>query len=117
MRASQLSRRVLIQSRVDVKDSAGGFAPTWTDVGRDWADVTPMIGGAGTSEMVVGDVIVAATMYKVTMRFRSDLTVMHRIVLLDSQPENLPLNILSLIDPDGRRRELSMVCQSGETSG
>lgn len=116
IRAGQLRDRVLVQSRTDVKDSAGGFSPVWRDVDKEWVDAQPMIGGGG-SELVVGDVLIAVTMYRVTMRFRTDITVQHRLLLIDPPNADLPLNILSINDPDGKKNHLILVCQSGETSG
>ena len=101
--AGDLRDRIEIQRATDVPDGAGGATRTWATFVTVWAKATPTGGKegliAGTLQQVQG--------WRVQMRFRADVTAAERFVL-----GGRPLNILSIEDPDRRRKWLVAFCEA-----
>ena len=120
LRAGQLRSLVKIQARVDSTDASGGIQTQWNDVpnGIVWANVTPLVLNRG-GELTSAEELRAVKRFKVTMRYRTDITEEHRLLQVNREDNSAdrPLNILSVNDPDSRRRQLLLICESGLTSG
>jgi head-tail adaptor len=118
LRAGQLRDLVEIQSRVDSLDAANApLPPTWIKIGREWANVNQIQGFRAVEiEGVVAQQLFTSAAYEIRMRYRSDVTTKHRLVIL-GPPLDVAVNILSIADPDGRRRQLLLICQAGLVSG
>jgi head-tail adaptor len=67
------------------------------------------------TEQTTAEMVRAVTTYKITMRYRPDVTTLHRLILLG--PPDLPADILQVQDPDGKRAELTLICSTGLSSG
>ena len=104
MKISDLNRKVTLQRPVRADNQHGGATKGWTDAGPVWAQMIPLRGGEALQELVAREV----QLWKVTIRFRGDVTPDWRIMF-----EGAPLNIQSAADPDGRRTWLVMTCESG----
>lgn len=117
IRAGLLRRLVRVQARTDVVDTAGGVTAEWNDATNAliWAEVLPF--GSATGEVVTAEALRTTSLFHVTMRYRSDITEKHRLVLLDRELGDTPMNILSVADPDGRRMRLELVCETGRVEG
>ena len=76
MDPGRLDQRVTIQVKQSVADGGGGFTETWSDVATVWAQVLPMSG----RERSQAQQVEAASVYRVTIRRRGDLTAAHRLV-------------------------------------
>ena len=114
--AGSLRDLVELQSRVDVKDSAGDFSPVWTSIGREWANLRLLTGfRASETEGVRAQQIITSSIYQVQIHFRADVTTKHRLIVIG--PPRLVLNILAVGDPDGLRRKLELMCEQGLTDG
>ena len=104
MRAGRLRHRITIQRMVKERDALGGVAESWCDM----VIVSAEIRMINAQERFVGgaDQQVATVTHRVKIRYRSDVTPLNRIVHGDRL-----LDIESAVDPDGRRRELIMMCR------
>lgn len=113
IRAGQLRSLVKIQTLTETPDSAGAIESTYADVrgGTVWAQVTPF--GSGAGEVVTAEALRTTSLFHVTMRYRTDVTERSRLVQINPEVADPVLNILSVTDPDGRRRRLELVCESG----
>lgn len=114
IRAGQLRDLVRLEERVENVDAAGGVnEPSWRFVAKFWADISQIV--RRSAEGLHSQQIMGPNLYTVYIRFRTDVTIKHRLVVI-ARPDE-PLNILGLGDPDGRRRQLILTCQGGLTSG
>jgi head-tail adaptor len=117
LRAGQLRDLMELQERVDSLDAANApLPPSWRMICRLWADVKQLQGFRQTEiEAPHAQQLMASSAYKVTVRFRSDVTAKHRLLWIG--PPDMSMNILSVADPDGRRRRLVLICQAGLVDG
>jgi SPP1 family predicted phage head-tail adaptor len=108
MNAGTLRHQVTIQSITSTPDAYGGSVDSWIDVATVWASVEPLQG----RELVAAQSVSAETTTKITMRYRSDITAAHRITF-----EGKFYNLLSLIDPELKHRELIIMASEGLNEG
>ncbi len=106
--AGRLRQRVTIQSPVGTPDGGGGNVRTWSSVTTVGAEVLPVNGG----EAFRAGIANATQFYRVTIRFREDVTPIHRLLW-----KGTPLNIRTIGDPTNRREELLITAESGVASG
>lgn len=99
-----MRHRITIQQRTETRDALGASVFTWSTLATVWAEV----GGAFGSERFTSgvDQEVAQVTHRIRVRYRDDVTPLNR-VLYGSKV----LDIETAIDPDGRRRELVMMCR------
>ena len=103
MRAGRLRARVTIQERGLSRNELGEALADWSTVATVPADVRM---ASGDERFVGGgDVEQASITHVVRMRYRSDVTPLERLL----HGERV-LDIVSAVDPDGRRRELVLRC-------
>lgn len=116
VRAAKLRTRISLQHRIENVDTAGAMGePGWKEFAQCWARLDQLLGfRRSQTEGVFSDELRAVRSYRVTMRYRDDITETDRIWVLE---ENRALNILSISDPDNRKRQLNLICESGLTSG
>ncbi len=65
MTAPDLTRRLVLEARIDAPDGGGGVAAVWTALGAHWADVRP----SGAVERTLGGVETSLATHKVTLRW------------------------------------------------
>lgn len=113
IRAGQYRDLVEVQERKERFDAANAvLPPKWENIGREWALIEQVQGFRALEiEGVYAQQLLAVSSYNVKIRFRNDVTTKHRIKVIG--PPDLFLNILSVGDPDGRRRKLLMICTAG----
>lgn len=104
MNASQLRERVQLQAPRDTPDGAGGFTRQWVGLGEVWARVLPV----GGREQLLNEALRDITGYRVTIRWRADITVQCRLVW-----RGQILAIRNTLNPDERRAFLELVCDTG----
>lgn len=104
LRAGRLNRRVQIEKPARVPNGAGGFVKGWEQIGKAWAEMIPLRG----DEALEHSVQRATQIWKVTMRWRAGVNEQCRLLFAGK-----PLNITTCEDPDGKRAELVMTCESG----
>jgi SPP1 family predicted phage head-tail adaptor len=102
-----LRERVDIQAVSETKDAMGSPVQAWSTVAQVWADVAPM----STSEQWRRQQMQSAAGFKVTVRYRADLTPQHRIVL-----RNRVFQVRGMTNPDQRKRFLEIACDEINTT-
>jgi head-tail adaptor len=103
----QMRRALRLEVAADTPDDVGGVTRSWLDLGPVWAALERL--GAGSAERDQADRREFATSYRVTMRWRGDITGNHRL-----REGARIFAIRSAADPDGRRRRL--VCTVEEVT-
>ena len=102
MEAGKLRNRVTIERRTITADEYGqNAAAAWAEVAVVSAAVHPMT----AREMVRAGQAGQETMYVVSMRYRCDVRPSDRI-----RWNGLYLNIVGMVNVDGRNRELELRC-------
>lgn len=101
MRAGELRHRVTIQEASETVTSAGERSKTWNDVATVWAAIEPLTG----RERWQAQQVMATATHRVRMRYRGDVDVENRLVY-----GSRVLDILQVINPDERGRELVIIC-------
>lgn len=103
MRAGRLRHTVKVQKLANVSDGQGGYTIAWTDIDTIPAEVIPM----GGQELLHAGQLEYTDQYRVTIRYRSDITPIQRILWLDDT-NTRTLDILTGLNTDGRKRWLIM---------
>lgn len=104
MGASKYNRLIGLQTPIRANNGQGGSVKSWSASTPLWAEMIPLRG----QEAVVHNLATSGQLWKVTIRFRAGVTTDCRLMF-----GTVSLNIRSCQDPDGRRRELVMTCESG----
>lgn len=97
MRAGTLKDRVTLQRYTADADPTWGITPGWTGIGELWADVTP----TGGSEKPADQGVQTTVTHRISIRYRDDITTKDRMLY-----RGRVLELLSVIDVNGARREL-----------
>jgi SPP1 family predicted phage head-tail adaptor len=100
-RIGNLRDRVTIRELVETLDDYGQPIQTWQEVATVWARVEPLKG----DERFAAQQIIATAAYRVHIRYRDDVTVLHSIRWND-----IDLDITSISNADERKRYLALEC-------
>lgn len=101
-RAGQLRQRITVQSATRTTDEGGGHTTTWADLASLWANVEAL----GGSERYAAQAVEGVADYTVTIRYRSDVTRLNRVLFGDRT-----LAIRAAFDPDSSGRMLVLLCR------
>lgn len=104
LQAGRLRERVTIEAGAHTDDTTGGFDDAWTTLAEVWAEVRP----TGGRERLEAGSMRGTQGWRVTIRHRTDVTVLHRLDWRGTK-----MDIQSVADPDGRREQLVLFCESG----
>lgn len=107
MKAGDLRHRVTIQQPTLNADGMGGGNYIWSNIATAWANVTTTI-ASGNIESLTGDQLRTIQYFMVKMRYRSDITTKMRLLHYGRV-----LEILSVVNRDERKREMSLYCKEG----
>lgn len=110
LRIAALNCRIHIEQPVRVPDGRGGQVKSWEPAASDpnpWAQMIPLRGDEALNQALVE----ARQLWKVTTRWRDDVTPDNRLVW-----DGRVLNIRTAEDPDRRRKWLVMTAESGVKS-
>lgn len=102
--AGNLRQQVTIQTATETPNDSGGGDIAWADANAIWANVVPVRG----NEQLQAQRVDAVVLYRVTTRFRTDVTAANRLTW-----RGTPLNIRAVTDPDGMRQWLEIMCEAG----
>lgn len=108
MRGGHLRHSVTLQERTTDQDETGAQIETWADVATVWGAVEPLSG----RELFTAQQVKAEVTAQITIRYRSGISATMRIVF-----EGRLYNILAVIDPEERHRELQLLCSEGLNDG
>ncbi|MEM6560038.1 MAG: phage head closure protein [Planctomycetota bacterium] len=101
MRAGTLRETVTVQEQ-SATSGQWGRETNW----RDAVTVRASVTATAATEQAETQGVTTRTTYTVRLRHRDDVTSRHRL-----KHRGRTLDILSVIDPDGRRRELELTCE------
>lgn len=101
MRAGQLRHPVRIEYPIQTRDTGGGLTTSWTLLDVVRAEITSEDSG----EAVEADSPSSKVRHLVRTRYRTGITSDMRAVFRDRS-----FRILSIVDPDQRKRELILTC-------
>lgn len=107
MKSGRMRFRVTIQQPSLSSDGMGGGEYAWNDVATVWADVTTTSGNSNI-ESFTGNQFRTTQYYNVRMRYRNGITTKMRLLHYGRV-----LEILSIVDKDERKREISLYCKEG----
>ena len=103
VRAGILRHRITIQEHGTSEDDAGQPVDEWSDVDTVWGQVRDLRG----REFMEGQQAPGGEITtEVRIRYRNDVTRQHRLV-----HENRELEIEAVIEPNGRRDVLQLMCR------
>jgi SPP1 family predicted phage head-tail adaptor len=103
-----LRERIALQRESRSRDRAGGFVTSWLTVATVWARVAPV----STGERFMRQQMQASAEWKVTIRYRSDLSPKMRVVW-----NGRTFEIRGMPNPDERRRFLDLACDELSVQG
>lgn len=114
MRAGTLRERVTIQAATVTQDSYGEPIETWANLATNptvWANV----GSRASGERFISgaEQVQASVSHTVRIRYRADVTVLMRLIWRT----NRTLQIENVIDSDGRKADLILMCSEVQTIG
>jgi len=106
MKAGRLRQRVTLEGVTTSQNTYGEAVPTWATVATVWAEVTPLMAQVREQVAAVANQISSRTPYQVRLRYRTGLQPStHRVVW-----EGKTLEVEAVMDPEGRKRELVLMC-------
>lgn len=97
-----MRERVALHSPSPSLDEIGGLEQSWSVFATVWARVTP----ASNREWWHREQTQASGGWRVTIRYRSDVTTKHRVVW-----RGLTLEVTGIDNTDERRRFLTLTCE------
>ena len=104
--AAQMRDFISLLKSVPTDDERFGTTPDWQQYAQVWATVLPMVGTQAGAEEFVQMGVQSLVNYTVTIRYRSDVTNEHRIIY-----RGKTLELLSVVDPDGKRATLNIIAR------
>lgn len=102
MQAGRLDRRITIQTLTETQDSEGHPVKSWSALDTVWAQALPVRGG----EQFLNAQKYAESEMRFQIRYRTDVTVKHRIVY-----DGKNYDILAVLEI-GRRRGLNILAKA-----
>ncbi len=97
-----LRHRIRIESSTIEQSDSGAEDRTWAELATVWADVRPLSG----REYLEGRRLETMVDTKIRIRFRSDIMPGHRVIW-----DGKTLDIVSVIEQAGDRREIHLMCK------
>ena len=101
-----MRRRVALQAATDALDDYGQAIRTWATYATVWASVVSTPGSEPQSALMQSSV----TTYTVTMRYRTDVLPIHRVIYGD-----ITLNIVGISTIDGLNEHLKITAVQVES--
>lgn len=104
MQAGRLRERVTIQRQSVTRDDYGGEVIAWVNVKTVWASILPR---SSAERFISGSAQeLSKISHTVRVRYRSGITPKMRLAW-----GSRVLYVETITDPDGRRRELVLMCE------
>lgn len=99
--SDQLRQRVRLENQVLDPTGGGHYETRWEEVSTFWAAVRPLNHSRLRTKTLFAGKLEGRNVYEITLRYREGITTDMRVVY-----NGIPLNILSVTDPDARRQWL-----------
>lgn len=118
MRAGRLRQRVIIESAVDAADAqTGESVRTWTTLATVWAGIEPL----RMREALLASQLLEQADTRVLVRWApalANLDTAARVRWTDvAGRREMFYDVVSVIEPGTRRKELELLCKSGTNRG
>lgn len=116
-RAGDLRHRLKIRRVTEVKTGTGGYRSDWSDI----ATVSAEVVGLDGRESVMDQALQGISTYRIRIRWRQDLLTSDQLRPLgssfgfDDKGNARDVNIRSIVDPDGLRRQLVIIADTAST--
>lgn len=108
MQAGKLNRSITIEQLTSGQDALGQPVQTWTAVATVSAEIRDLSGREFLSAQAAQSGVIA----KIRIRYRADVTAAMRAVF-----GTKIYNIHAALDITGKKRELTLMCSTGENNG
>lgn len=118
MRAGALRQRVVLETAVDTQDTTTGEpVRTWSTLATVWASIEPL----KMREALLANTVMSELDTRVRLRWApalADLGTKTRVRWTDvaGRRERI-FNVVSVLEPFTKRRELELLCKSGANEG
>jgi len=106
MRIGELRKQITIQAETPTPDGAGGYALGWMNIATVWANIEPLSG----REIFTAQHLEGHVTHRVTMRYRSDITITSDMRFVYS---NRVFNIRSVLNPDEGNQWRELLVEEG----
>lgn len=103
----KLRERITFQNKVDVADGGGGYETSLADI-ENCASVFARVKALRGNEGEEAAQLQAETIYKITIRYRTDIEEDLTIIWNDKK-----LNISSIVNPDEKKKYLEITATKG----
>lgn len=108
IRAGELRDRVTLQRWTPADDPRWGQGGSWTEYATVWASVTP----TQAVERLRDQGVQSEVSHQIRLRYRPDVAAKDRVLY-----RGKPLDVVGVIDPDGRKRELMIEAKEHASNG
>lgn len=108
MQSQKLKHRIRIQAPADGQAPDGGSVPGWTDLAAVWASIEDLTG----REYQAAQATQNPVQTRIRIRYRPDIVSAMRVLY----GANV-YSIEAVLDRDGSRRELQLMCVKGLNNG
>lgn len=109
--AGRLRHRITIRRPTETANGKGGFTTGWATIA---GSVAAEVEGLDGREAMFAQALQGISSYRITIRWRAGIKASDQVVL----PDGSQLNIAAPpADPDGRRRWLTIMADTGSVRG
>lgn len=118
MRAGRLRQRIVLETAVDTQDQTTGEpVRTWSTLAEVWASIEPL----KMREALLSNVLLSETDTRILIRWSPVLANLGtktrvRWTGVDGRLERI-FDVVSVREPDTKRKELELLCKSGVNEG
>ena len=113
LRAGQLRKRVLVQSRSSSPDAIGGQSTTWADLKTIWAEVTALSG----RELMLAQTIAAEVTHEINCRYDPVFADPRTVAAYRIVYNGRRFNIHGVQNEDERNRRITLQASEGLNDG
>ena len=106
LNSGDLNTKIEIVRAAQQDDGLGGFTTIWTAIASPWAEVI----GQDGREAVIGHVLQGISVYRIRIRYRTDILPSDQIRL--GGAGGIDLNVKSCSDPAGRREQWMIIAST-----
>lgn len=108
MESGRLRNRVIIQRKLDSRDTYGGQTETWSDVDEVWAEIVPLVG----REYLEARQLTAEVSTKIRIRYRKGIKPEMRVKWEEADSDEARYyDIQSVQHVEAKQREIVLMCR------
>jgi SPP1 family predicted phage head-tail adaptor len=118
--AGRLRHRLTIRRVIETSNGKGGYTTQWNDLAIVRAEVAGL--DAQGREGIIGQALQGIATFRIRIRWRSDIMDSDQLRAFDGcfgRPndgaDHVDVNIRTIVDPDGLRRQLIIIADTAST--